>query len=60
MTNPGRLVLLLLAATIHPSSVSLALALPQCGPREQIVKSLGENFKEAPVGMGVTEPGQVL
>jgi hypothetical protein len=60
MTIPRYFALLLFAAAIQSSLVSSALAQPQCGPRDQIVKALGETFKEAPVGMGVTEPGQLI
>lgn len=37
-----------------------AFAQGQCGPREHLVKSLGDRFKEAPVGMGITQPGQIV
>ncbi len=37
-----------------------ASAQSQCGPREQLVKSLGERYREAPVGVGVMQPNQVL
>ena len=60
MTIPRCIALLLFAAAAAPALTSPALAQAQCGPREQIVKSLGENFKETPIGMGVTQPGQVL
>jgi hypothetical protein len=60
MTSPRCVALLLLAGIVHPSLFSSAVAQPQCGPRDQIVKALGESFKEAPVGMGVTEPGQLI
>jgi hypothetical protein len=59
MTIP-RCAALILFAAAQPALLSSASAQAQCGPREQIVKSLGENFKEAPIGMGVTQPGQVV
>jgi hypothetical protein len=31
-----------------------------CGPREQLVKILADQYKEDPVGMGLAQPGQVL
>lgn len=52
--------LLLAAASLSSGSVGPASAQTQCGPREQVVKSLGQTFQETPVGMGVTQPGQVL
>ena len=60
MTIPRYVALLLFAATIPLPFLSTARAQPHCGPRDQIVKALGENFKETPVGMGVTEPGQLI
>jgi hypothetical protein len=60
MTIPRCIALLLVAATIPLPFLSTARAQPHCGPRDQIVKALGENFKETPVGMGVTEPGQLI
>jgi hypothetical protein len=51
---------LLLIAAVYPALISSASAQVQCGPREQIVKTLGETFKEAPIGMGITQPGQVV
>lgn len=31
-----------------------------CGPREQLVKLLADQYKEDPVGIGLAQPGQVL
>ena len=31
-----------------------------CGPREQLVKLLADRYKEGPVGMGLSRPGQVM
>jgi hypothetical protein len=31
-----------------------------CGPREQLVRLLASQYKEDPVGMGLSQPGQVL
>ena len=45
---------------------AVALATPatsaqtSCGPREQLVKLLADQYKEDPVGMGLAQPGQVL
>ena len=44
----------LMAATA-PASAQQA-----CGPREQLVKLLASQYKEDPVGMGLSQPGQVL
>jgi hypothetical protein len=37
-----------------------ASAQSACGPREQLVKILADQYKEDPVGMGLSQPGQVL
>ncbi|MEE1612043.1 hypothetical protein [Microvirga sp. CF3016] len=37
-----------------------ASAQTSCGPREQLVKLLADQYKEDPVGMGLAQPGQVL
>jgi hypothetical protein len=42
---------------IGPSS---AMADNSCGPREQLVKILAQQYKEDPVGIGLAQPGQVL
>jgi hypothetical protein len=62
MTIPRCAAMLLAAVAASLSLISPASASgqAQCGPREEIVKALGETFKEAPIGMGVTQPGQVL
>jgi len=44
-------------ATFGPSSAN---AQAQCGPREQLVKLLAEQYKEDPVGIGLAQPGQVV
>jgi len=31
-----------------------------CGPREQLVKLLSDQYKEDPIGIGLAQPGQVL
>ena len=59
MTIP-RCSALLLAVAAVPFLISSASAQARCGPRDKIVKALGENFKEAPIGIGITEPGQVV
>ena len=37
-----------------------AVAQTSCGPREQLVKLLADQYKEDPVGMGLAQPGQVI
>ena len=37
-----------------------AAAQSSCGPREQLVKLLADQYKEDPVGIGLAQPGQVL
>ena len=59
MTIP-RFAALLVAAALAPALVSSASAQARCGPRAEIVKTLGETFKEAPIGIGITQPGQVI
>lgn len=44
-------------ALLAPSE---AAAQASCGPRDQLVKLLAERYKEDPVGIGLTQPGQVL
>lgn len=39
---------------------SAASAQSSCGPREQLVKLLADQYKEDPVGIGLAQPGQVL
>jgi hypothetical protein len=39
---------------------SEAAAQASCGPRDQIVKVLADQYKEDPVGIGLAQPGQVL
>jgi len=31
-----------------------------CGPRHELVKLLSDRYKEDPVGIGLSQPGQVL
>ena len=52
--------LLPILAVVSPLSLTPAAAQSQCGPLQEVVKSLGDRYKEAPVGMGITQPGQVL
>ena len=42
---------------LGPTTASAQTA---CGPREQLVKLLTDQYKEDPVGMGLAQPGQVL
>lgn len=53
-------ILFPILAIVTPLAVTPAAAQSQCGPRQEVVKSLGDRFRETPVGMGVTQPGQVL
>lgn len=39
---------------------SEALAQASCGPRDQIVKVLADQYQEDPVGIGLARPGQVI
>ncbi len=39
---------------------SQAAVQASCSPRDQLVKLLAEQYKEAPVGIGLAQPGQVL
>ena len=42
------------------ASPSEAATQASCGPRDQIVKVLADQYKEDPVGIGLAQPGQVL
>ena len=60
MTSPRYAALAALVTLGVAGSGPSASAQAQCGPRQEVVKSLGEKFKEAPIGRGLTQPGQVL
>ncbi len=45
------------ALLVGPSG---AYAQASCGPREQLVELLANQYKEDPVGIGLAQPGQVL
>jgi hypothetical protein len=45
----------IIACAITPAS-----AQSSCGPHEQLVKVLADQYKEDPVGIGLAQPGQVL
>ena len=47
-------------AALTAFTASSANAQTACGPREQLVKLLADQYKEDPVGMGLSQPGQVL
>jgi hypothetical protein len=47
-------------AVLAAAGSSPAIAQSACGPREQLVKLLADQYKEDPVGMGLSQPGQVL
>ncbi|WP_243368743.1 hypothetical protein [Microvirga solisilvae] len=52
-----------LLSALGSSVVALASdasAQTSCGPREQLVKVLADQYKEDPVGIGLAQPGQVL
>ena len=49
----------ILGALFATASTS-ASAQTSCGPREQLVKILADQYKEDPVGIGLAQPGQVL
>jgi hypothetical protein len=44
-------------AALYASPASAQTA---CGPREQLVKLLADQYKEDPIGIGLAQPGQVL
>jgi|SRR5215207_6235523 hypothetical protein len=54
------LVPLAALAVLTAAGSSSAYAQSACGPREQLVKLLSDQYKEGPVGMGLAQPGQVL
>ncbi len=54
------LVPLAALAALATVATSPASAQSACGPREQLVKLLADQYKEDPVGMGLSQPGQVL
>jgi hypothetical protein len=60
MTSPRYAALAALAILGVAASGISASAQSQCGPRQELVKNLGEKYKESPVGRGLTQPGQVL
>ena len=47
-------------AVVTAIGTSPASAQSACGPREQLVKLLADQYKEDPVGMGLSQPGQIL
>ncbi|MBJ6126109.1 hypothetical protein [Microvirga splendida] len=47
-------------AALAAAAASPASAQSACGPREQLAKLLSDRYKEDPVGMGLSQPGQVL
>ena len=47
-------------AALTVIAASPATAQSACGPREQLVKLLADQYKENPVGMGLSQPGQIL
>jgi len=50
----------LLIGAIVAFGTAPAAAQTSCGPREQLVKVLADQYKEDPVGIGLARPGQVL
>jgi hypothetical protein len=59
MIRPSLATLAALAA-LTAIGTSSANAQSACGPREQLVKILTDQYKEDPVGIGLSQPGQVL
>ena len=49
------IILLLAAALAIPAN-----AAPSCGPRKEIVADLGQQFREAPVALGLSNDGTVI
>lgn len=47
-------------AVLTAIGTSPASAQSACGPREQLVKLLADQYKEDPVGIGLSQPGQIL
>ncbi|MBF9197614.1 hypothetical protein [Microvirga terrestris] len=47
-------------AALTAIAASPASAQSVCGPREHLVKLLADHYKEDPVGMGLSQPGQIL
>ena len=47
-------------AALTAIGTSPASAQSACGPREQLVRLLADQYKEDPVGIGLSQPGQVL
>ncbi|NBJ12037.1 hypothetical protein [Microvirga arsenatis] len=58
--NRCSLALLSAAAALGLLAPAPAEAQAACGPREQLVKLLSDQYKEDPVGIGLAQPGQVL
>ncbi|MGO4524658.1 hypothetical protein AB4097_07305 [Microvirga sp. 2MCAF35] len=50
----------ILIGAIAAFGITPAAAQTSCGPREQLVKLLADQYKEDPVGIGLAQPGQVL
>ena len=48
-------ILLLAAAFAIPANAG-----PSCGPRKEIIADLGQQFKEAPVALGLSNDGTVV
>jgi hypothetical protein len=47
-------------AALAAIGASPASAQSACGPREQLVNLLADQYNEDPVGIGLSQPGQVL
>jgi len=54
------LILFAILGAIIALGSTPASAQSSCGPREQLVKMLADQYKEDPVGMGLAQPGQVI
>jgi hypothetical protein len=59
MIRPSLASLAILGATIALGASS-AGAQSSCGPREQLVRLLADQYKEDPIGIGLAQPGQVM
>lgn len=59
MIHRSLTVLSILGCSFLAGSTGVS-AQTSCGPRDQLVKLLADQYKENPVGIGLAQPGQVL
>jgi hypothetical protein len=57
---PRPLVSFVILGAVVALGSSSASAQSSCGPREQLVKLLADQYRENPVGIGLAQPGRVL